>query len=79
MAGPFGTIRDVYFEFFYDNKWVRIPTFTSRRMKMVTSSWVTTGISKADAFRDALLRAQKVDSSFSLSDYGEKEWRLNLF
>ena len=63
LAGPFGTTRYVYFEFFYDNKRVRIPTFTSRRMEMVTSSWVTTGISKADAFRDALLRAQKVDSS----------------
>jgi hypothetical protein len=30
-------------------------------MEVVTSSLVAEGISKAEAFRDALLRAQKVD------------------
>ena len=61
LAGPFGLTRYVYFEFYYDGKRVRIPTFTSRRMEVVTSSLVAEGISKAEAFRDALLRAQKVD------------------
>ena len=61
LAGPFGLTRYVYFEFYYDRKRVRVPTYTSRQMEVVTSSLVAEGISKAEAFRDALLRAQKVD------------------
>lgn len=59
MSGPVNTTRYVYFQFRYKNKRMRIPTFTSRRMHMITSSCVKEGIEKADHFRDAILKHQK--------------------
>ena len=58
----FDSTRYVYFQFRYKNKRTKIPTFTSRRGFMVTSSWVQDGIKKAERMRDSVLRmqAQKV-------------------
>lgn len=60
IKGPLGGTRYVYFEFYYNNKKVRIPTFTSRNMYSLKSQEVLEGISKADAFCDILVHAQNV-------------------
>ncbi len=59
MKAPMGGTRYVYFEFYYNNKRVRIPTFTSRYVFSLQSQAVLEGISKADAFCDLLTNAQK--------------------
>lgn len=58
IKGPLGGTRYVYFEFYYKNKRVRIPTFTARNVYSLKSAEVLEGISKADAFRDLLVHAQ---------------------
>ena len=60
IKGPLGGTRYVYFEFYYNNKKVRIPTFTSRNMYSLKSQEVLEGISKADAFCDILVHAQNI-------------------
>ena len=60
IKGPLGGTRYVYFEFYYNNKKVRIPTFTSRNIYSLKSQEVLEGISKADAFCDILVHAQNV-------------------
>ena len=57
MSGPFNTTRYVYFQFYYKNKKIRIPTYTARRMHHI--SCLKEEISQADAFRDILINAQK--------------------
>lgn len=57
MPGPFNTTRYVYFQFYYRNKKIRIPTYTARRMHHI--SCLQEEISQADAFRDILINAQK--------------------
>ena len=60
IKGPFGGTRYVYFEFYYNNKRVRIPTFTSRNMYSLKSREVLEGISKGDTFCDILVHAKNV-------------------
>lgn len=48
----------VYFEFYYNGKKTRIPTFTSSNTYSIQSSEVMEGISKADTFCDILKNAQ---------------------
>jgi len=60
IKGPFGGTRYVYFEFWYDFKKVRIPTFTSRSMFMVTSTTVKRALAKGDEICAELARAQLV-------------------
>ena len=57
--GPFGGTNYVYFEFYYKNKRLRIPTFIANNMYSMKSQEVLEGISKADAFCDILTSAQK--------------------
>lgn len=59
IKGPFGGTSYVYFEFYYNNKRTRIPTFTSNSQFHVQSEEVLNGISKADAFCEILENAQK--------------------
>lgn len=59
IKAPLGGTQYVYFEFYYKNKRVRIPTFTSRYVFSLQSQAVLEGISKADAFCDLLTNAQK--------------------
>ena len=56
MPGPFHTTRYVYFQFYYRNKKIRIPTYTAGRMHHI--SCLQKEISQADEFRDILLNAQ---------------------
>lgn len=58
IKGALGGTRYVYFEFYYNKKRVRIPTFTSRNVYSLNSSEVLEGISKADAFCDMLINAK---------------------
>ncbi len=58
---PLGGTQYVYFEFYYNNKRVRIPTFTASNVYSLQSQAVLEGISKADAFCDLLTNAQKVE------------------
>ena len=60
VKGPLGGTSYVYFEFYYNNKKVRIPTFTSSNTYSLKSEEVLEGISKADAFCDLLTNAQNV-------------------
>lgn len=57
---PLGGTQYVYFEFYYNNKRVRIPTFTASNVYSLQSKPVLEGISKADAFCNLLTNAQKV-------------------
>ncbi len=60
IKAPLGGTQYVYFEFYYNNKRVRIPTFTASNVYSLQSEAVLEGISKADAFCDLLTNAQKV-------------------
>ncbi len=62
IKAPLGGTQYVYFEFYYNNKRVRIPTFTARNVYSLQSEAVLEGISKADAFCDLLTNAQKVEA-----------------
>ena len=57
---PLGGTSYVYFQFYYKNKKVRIPTFTASNVYSLKSKEVLEGISKADAFCDLLKNAQQV-------------------
>lgn len=59
IKAPLGGTQYVYFEFYYKNKRVRIPTFTASNVYSLQSSEVLEGISKADTFCDLLKQAQK--------------------
>ncbi len=59
IKAPLGGTQYVYFEFYYNNKRVRIPTFTSSNVYSLQSQAVLEGISKADAFCDLIINAQK--------------------
>ena len=59
IKGPFGGTRYVCFEFIYQNKRVRIPTFTSRNMYSMESEEVLTALSKADTFCEILENAKR--------------------
>lgn len=52
--GPLGGTGYVYFEFYYNKKRVRIPTFTSNQMYSLKSAQVLEGISKADTYCEIL-------------------------
>ncbi len=56
--GPLGGTGYVYFEFFCNNKRVRIPTFTSNQMYSLKSAYVLEGISKADTYCEILQSAK---------------------
>lgn len=56
--GPLGGTGYVYFEFYCDNKRVRIPTFTSNQMYSLKSAYVLEGISKADTYCEILQSAK---------------------
>ena len=58
IKGPLGGTTYVYFEFYYNKKRVRIPTFTASNTYSLESEEVMEGIAKADTFRDVLLNAQ---------------------
>lgn len=60
IKAPLGGTQYVYFEFYYNNKRVRIPTFTASNVYSLQSEAVLEGISKADAFCDLLTNAQNV-------------------
>ena len=54
VKGPLGGTSYVYFEFYYNKKKVRIPTFTSNNTYSLESTEVLEGISKADTFAEIL-------------------------
>ena len=58
IKSPLGGTSYVYFEFYYKDKRVRIPTFTASNVYSLQSEAVLEGISKADAFCDLLTNAQ---------------------
>ncbi len=58
VKGPLGGTSYVYFEFYYNKKRVRIPTFTSNNTYSLESSEVLEGISKADTFAEILTNAK---------------------
>lgn len=58
MKGPFGGTRYVYFTFCYKNKRIKIPTFTSRNMYSLSSSYVQEGLGKAQDICNLLLKLQ---------------------
>ena len=58
IKSPLGGTSYVYFEFYYKDKRVRIPTFTASNVYSLQSEAVREGISKADAFCDLLTNAQ---------------------
>ena len=58
IKGPFGGTRYVYFTFCYKNKRLKIPTFTSRNMYSIGSSYVQEALVKAQDICDLLLRLQ---------------------
>ncbi len=62
IKAPLGGTQYVYFEFYYNNRRVRIPTFTASNVYSLQSEAVLEGISKADAFCDLLTNAQKVEA-----------------
>jgi hypothetical protein len=57
--GPMSTTRYVYFQFSYNGKRTRIPTYTTGNNVMVTSPAVRDGIAKADRLRNIILKFQK--------------------
>lgn len=56
--GPLGGTGYIYFEFYYNKKRVRIPTFTSNQMYSLKSKQVLEGISKADTYCELLQNAK---------------------
>lgn len=58
MKGPFGGTRYVYFTFCYKNKRIKIPTFTSRNMYSLGSSYVQEALVKAQDICKLLLKLQ---------------------
>ena len=58
MKGPFGGTRYVYFTFCYKNKRIKIPTFTSRNMYSLGSSYVQEALVKAQDICNLLLKLQ---------------------
>lgn len=59
MEGPFGGTRYVYFTFCYKNKRIKIPTFTSRNMFSIGSSYVQDGLARGQEICDLILRLQE--------------------
>ncbi len=59
VKAPLGGTGYVYFEFYYKNKRLRIPTFTSNNVYHLQSTEVLEGISKADVFAEILEKAQQ--------------------
>ncbi len=59
VKAPLGGTSLVYFEFYYNRRRVRIPTFTSSTTYSLQSSRVLEAMSKADAFCEILARAQR--------------------
>ena len=60
IKGPLGGTSYVYFEFFYNKKRTRVPTFTSNQAFSMNSSEVITAISKADAYCEILENAKNM-------------------
>lgn len=58
IKGVLGGTSYVYFEFYYNNKRVRIPTFTSNNQYHLQSEEVLEGIAKADTFCEILENAK---------------------
>jgi len=56
IRGPMSTTRYVYFQFRYNGKKMRIPTFTSGTNVVVTSNLVKEGLAKADRLKGIVLR-----------------------
>lgn len=59
---PLGGTQYVYFEFYCNNKRVRIPTFTASNVFSLQSQVVLEGISKADEYCELLKNAQKAEA-----------------
>lgn len=59
IKGPFGGTRYVYFTFCYKNKRIKIPTFTSRNMFSVGSSYVQDALAKGQQICDMIARLQR--------------------
>ncbi len=55
--GPLGGTRYVYFEFYYQNKKHKIPTFVSRNMRNLKSESVLHAISIGDSFVESIRHA----------------------
>ena len=60
MKGPLGGTRYVYFQFVYEGKCTKVPTFTSRNMYSLKSAEVMEAISKADTYAELLERTKGV-------------------
>ena len=58
MKGPLGGTRYVYFQFAYEGKCTKVPTFTSRNMYSLKSAEVMEAISKADTYAELLERTK---------------------
>ena len=58
IKGPFGGTRYVYFTFCYKNKRLKIPTFTSRNMFSIGSSYVQDALAKGQDICDMIKRLQ---------------------
>lgn len=58
MKGPLGGTRYVYFQFAYEGKCIKVPTFTSRNMYSLKSAEVMEAISKADTYAELLERTK---------------------
>lgn len=59
IKGPFDGTRYVYYQFTYNDRRIRIPTFTARSMHFLTAAVVQDAITKADSFRDSVQELQK--------------------
>ena len=59
IKGPFDGTRYVYYQFTYNDRRIRIPTFTARSMHFLTATVVQDAITKADSFRDSVQELQK--------------------
>ncbi len=59
MKGPLGGTRYVYFQFAYEGKCIKVPTFTSRNMYSLKSGEVIEAISKADTYAELLERTKR--------------------
>lgn len=58
MKGPLGGTRYVYFQFVYEGKCIKVPTFTSRNMYSLKSAVVLDAMSKADTYAELLERTK---------------------
>lgn len=58
MKGPLGGTRYVYFQFAYEGKCIKVPTFTSRNMYSLKSAEVMEAMSKADTYAELLERTK---------------------